>query len=84
MLKQYVRDKNYNPIGVMLAELKNGEVSWGYSLCHKKDTYNKAKGEMIAINRLNAETIAPVPKRMEEQWNKFAERCIKRLCKKPE
>jgi hypothetical protein len=75
MLKQYVRDKRGNPIGIMLSNLnEKGELNTGYSVCHKRDNYNKKKGMMIATARLNNETMQEPPMRIEKEWNDFIDR----------
>lgn len=54
-MKQYLRDSvTRQPYGVLLAELRENGVHFGWSVTHPSDTYNKSKGEMIAQNRLNA------------------------------
>lgn len=48
MLKQYVRDEQNNPIGVVFIDGMN----IGWSLLNRKDRWNKELGNQIAINRL--------------------------------
>ena len=48
MIIQYVRDENYNPIGVVVATDKN-EV--GVSQCNPHDKFRKALGVAIAAGR---------------------------------
>lgn len=54
MLKQYIRDKKNNPIGILLATQKDNVIHIGWSLCSKKDKFNKEKGMTIAEGRLNS------------------------------
>jgi len=49
----YIRDKKHNPYGVLLAKKNGNSVSIGYSLCCKKDTFNKKMGRLIAEGRAN-------------------------------
>lgn len=78
ILKQYIRHrKTNNPIGIMLAELREGEVHVGYSLCHRHDNYDKAKGEIIAYSRLKSEKDIDVPYSILDQFIPFAERANK-------
>jgi hypothetical protein len=46
------------PYGIMVAELHNGSIRFGWSLTHEKDmernAYDKNKGLMIAMRRLEA------------------------------
>lgn len=52
MLKQYIRDKKNNPIGILLATKKDNVIHIGWSLCSKKDKFNKEKGMTIALGRM--------------------------------
>lgn len=53
MLVEYIRDKNRNPIGCIVAICKDGEsnVSYGISLHNPKDEYDRSLGRQIAIGR---------------------------------
>jgi len=44
------------PFGIMLASLRDGQLCFGWSLCHEMDKlkYDKKKGYMIAENRMKA------------------------------
>ena len=53
MIKQYLRTSNNVPIGVMVADLHDNKLCFGWSVCHGNDRYSKSKGDMIAVNRLN-------------------------------
>lgn len=48
MIKQYYRTKNGNPRGLIIA-LDKGIYGW--SLCSKKDVFNKKVGTSIAMGR---------------------------------
>jgi hypothetical protein len=59
-LVQYKRDKNRNPVGVVVARKVGEEVRYGFSLCRKGDRFNKARALEIALGRVNAKvTICP-------------------------
>jgi hypothetical protein len=59
-LVQYKRDKNRNPVGVVVARMVDGQVRYGFSLCRKGDRFNKARALEIALGRVDAEvTICP-------------------------
>lgn len=51
VLKEYIRDKNNNPCGVVVAVKDDDQVFYGYSLCNPSDKYDKRFGMNIAINR---------------------------------
>lgn len=46
--RAYLKEIGGNPIGVVISPEK-GKVGW--SLCNKKDTFNKEIGKKIALNR---------------------------------
>ena len=50
MLIQYIRNKNNQPIGVVVAVDK---YKVGYSLCKKGDRFDKQRGFEIAVGRAN-------------------------------
>ena len=56
MIKQYLRNSNNTPIGVMLADLRDGNLVFGWSVTNPADRYNRKLGDLIAANRLNADT----------------------------
>ncbi len=76
-IKQYIRrGKNNQPVGVMVAEKIDGKIHIGWSITHKRDTYNKQKGELIAANRLKAYTgELKVPSHMLPDMLIFIDRC---------
>ena len=49
MYKQYLRDKNNNPIGLVIVS-KDRHVGW--SKCNKLDKFDKRIANIIAMNRL--------------------------------
>ena len=56
MLKQFIRDENGQPIGIMLADLYEDGLSFGWSATHPLDKFNKHKGELIAEGRMDSHT----------------------------
>jgi len=51
-LKSYIRNKKKTPIGMVIVKKNsNGKVSVGWSLCCKKDKYDKETGYVKASNR---------------------------------
>ena len=55
MLIHYVRDFNYNRVGVLVASLLDNEAvpSYGWAMCHpKKDRFNKYIGISKAMERM--------------------------------
>ena len=53
MIKQFFRDVNNNqPLGVLMAEMTPEGLKIGWSVTHRLDKFNKAKGERIAKGRL--------------------------------
>lgn len=48
---QYVRNKKRIPHGVIVAIKTNGGFRLGYSLCNKKDSFNKKRALRIALGR---------------------------------
>ena len=51
MILQYVRNRHNQKCGVVVAYKKQEKVMIGYSLCNKKDRYDKLIGLNKAINR---------------------------------
>jgi len=50
MIINYVRDHGNNKIGIVIAD--GDQVGW--SLCSRKDKWNRKLGILIATNRMNA------------------------------
>jgi len=50
--KQYIRDVNHHPIGIVIACRVGPEVHYGWSLKNKNDAWDKAKGHRIALGRM--------------------------------
>jgi len=54
-LMQFVRDRNGNPRGVVVAAVINNEVRYGWSYTNTKlgDRFNKQRGLVIAYGRID-------------------------------
>lgn len=79
MRKKYIRDKNNNPKGVLIAiKVDSPEGNYftvGYSLCAKNDTYNKRLGMKIAMQRCGTISAWAIPRSIEATLLAFIERC---------
>lgn len=78
MIKQFLRNpENNQPIGILIADLRNDELHFGWSVTHHLDKFNKAKGEKIANGRLASFTPGQdivVPTVMFEVMERFIDR----------
>lgn len=53
MIVKHVRKNNGTPVATLVAEKTNSnEIAIGWSLCNKKDNFNKHVGINVAIDRL--------------------------------
>jgi hypothetical protein len=84
MIKCYIRNRNGNPVGVVIAEKIIGNPSIGWSLCCKRDKFSKEMGECIALNRaekyasLPPEEVLPkVPRTVQPYYNYMVNRANK-------
>lgn len=59
MLIHYIRDENYVPFGVVVAENLDGNVRYGVSLCKPGDKWDRKLGQKIALGRLQAGVTLP-------------------------
>lgn len=79
----YSRDKNRNPIGVLVAIKTgdNGEFNIGYAQCRKGDRFSKKLGLNIAIGRAeyetNLNTLDSMPHNLKKILSRFISRCEK-------
>jgi hypothetical protein len=76
----YLRDKNHNPKGVLVAVKKGnrGNFHIGYSMCRKDDTFDKSMGVKIALGRAeteNYETFSRTPHAIRKILIGFVRRC---------
>lgn len=72
---QYIRDKNNNPRGVLVAVKHENGFRIGYSLCNKKDRFNKNMALKIALGRANAMSDGPIPHPVDRMLEEFTNRC---------
>lgn len=75
---QYVRDKKRVPRGVIVA-VKSSEFGFvcGYSLCNKKDRFNKRMALKIAIGRAETHLTTEAPHEIRKMLPTFLDRCKK-------
>ena len=78
MIKQFLRNpENNQPFGILLADLREDGLHFGWSVTHPYDKFNKARGERIANGRLESHTPGQdiaVPSIMFETMEKFIDR----------
>lgn len=53
MLMEYIRNKKNEKIGILVADIIDNDVHIAYSICNKKDKFNKQYGKEITTNRMN-------------------------------
>ena len=70
-IKQYIRDKKGHPIGVMVAVKSDGDISFGWSLCNKCDSFSKELGSKIADNRARSGKSYDIPGTVFHPLDKF-------------
>lgn len=78
---EYVRKKDGNLKGVLIGykdEVTNN-IQTGWSLCSKRDVFNKEKGKLIAMGRAKEKSSAEIPTSIEVQYYKFIRRCQEEL-----
>ena len=77
MIYEYVRDRNGHPLGVVVAL---GKKDVGWSLCNKKDKFDKEFGLMIAKGRaiktktkhkFIPKTVLPYIHKMEDRAKRY-------------
>lgn len=81
-IKQYLRDKNHSPIGVVIAkitETKNGKkigVGWCKVHLGSKDRWDKEKGMMIAAARAECPVrpIDKIPHKLRPIYQRICDR----------
>lgn len=77
---KYVRHGR-KPFGVMVAEKIDGNVYFGWSLCNRKDRFNKKEGLYYAIKRMNQQrengTQDEMPRSIAKWFDKFFDRATR-------
>jgi hypothetical protein len=72
---KYIR-KNKTPIGVMVAIKTADGFRFGYSLCNRKDKFNKEMALKIAFGRAEShENYEVVPHVIAKNHDEFIDRC---------
>jgi hypothetical protein len=80
MLFQYVRNKNHQRIGVLVAMKVEDiddktHVVVGWSKCNRKDRFNSDSGKELAIRRIGTgRTTVAIPRGVREHLAKFTDR----------
>lgn len=78
---QYIRNKKRIPIGVITAVKSECEYGFnmGYSLCNKKDRFNKKMALKIALGRANVvnDVQEVFPHEVRKMISSFVDRCKK-------
>jgi hypothetical protein len=74
MIKQFLKNKQNQKIGVLIAYAHENQVKIGYSACSPADVYDKYLGEVIATGRAE-KGIYYIPYRYYDTAVEFIERC---------
>jgi hypothetical protein len=77
---QYIRSKNNLPSGVLVAIKSENGFRIGYSLCNKKDRFNKSMALKIAMGRAEFGMTYPTtstPHPVRKMFPAFLDRCKK-------
>ena len=79
---EYHRNTHRQPIGCFVAQKMNDEeVRYGWSLCCKKDKFNKRFGLQLAFNRVEKydvdAMIKKIPESMIDQFCRFTQRAAR-------
>lgn len=65
VLKQYIRNADRSPRGVIIAVRHDDKVGIGYACCHKDEKFDNDLGETIAFNRALSVKSVKIPNRPE-------------------
>ena len=76
---KYLKGKHGQRIGVLLGCIKNDEQAFniGWSLCHKKDRFDKEKAVKVAFLRSVNGSAAPLPRAISTEYQQFVDRCFR-------
>lgn len=74
---KYLRDREWKPFGMLVATKTENGFMVGYSLCNKKDKFDRNAGFRIAFGRSYSWKSLPekLPKDVERALPSFIERC---------
>ena len=81
-IKQFIRNRKNRKIGIFVAMRipETGKVHAGFSLCNKKDLFNKEFGENMALQRAVTSRVYQIPRTVLEHQDYFNNR-VKRYFK---
>lgn len=73
MLLQYIRDHRGNKVGLVMADVVNDTIKFGYSRCNlKKDRFNSIEGRKVARKRLEMTTEEKIRRNMFNKLYKLS------------
>ena len=72
---QYIRTKDRQKIGVLIACQIDGKIRFGWSLCCKKDKFDKYRGIEIAYGRASRTCYLTIPPSIMYSFINFISRC---------
>ena len=70
-IRQFIRREDGQPIGIMVATSRD---NIGWSVLHRRDSFNKELGLRIARGRAVSGSEATPPRRVREQLRRFQDR----------
>jgi hypothetical protein len=71
---KYIRRRNRRPYGVFTSIFLDGKLHVGWSLCNRKDKWDKAEGRAWANRRAATLTKQAVPASIAEEFKQFIRR----------
>jgi len=77
MLIKYVRKGGNRKKGVLVAVQVDGKINFGWSLCHRRDKFNKDKGKQIAIGRAVCGKKVKIPESLKYDMDAFVARATR-------
>lgn len=77
MLIKYIRRGKNRKKGVLVAVPVDNKVKFGWSLCHRKDRFNKDFGKKIAIERALCDRQVKLPDSIKDSMNMFVSRATR-------
>jgi hypothetical protein len=81
MIKQYIRNKNGQPIGCLVAEKQGDKYAIGFSKCRKGDKFDKKFGTEVAQRRANMllhhDRYYEIPHSIADAYQKMSERAAR-------
>lgn len=77
MLIKYIRRGKNRKKGVLVAVPVDNKVKFGWSLCHRKNRFNKDFGKKIAIERALCDRQVKLPDSIKDSMNMFVSRATR-------